>query len=179
MKKIIVTGLFNTTTLFVFGQNTDAIINAKEVSRIENVLASDDMKGRKVFTPDIDRAADFIADEFKKAGLQTFNNKTYKQGFAMVRPKFISVSVTLDDNTVDPKNIIVITCQPELTIDQNSGYEIVKIDTGGSPYRDGDLGPRRQRQPPLQPEEMLRRWLRLAERRCLRAFQRCARPGSA
>src|SRR5439155_25078936 len=77
-------------------------------------------------------AADFIADEFKKAGLQTFNNKTYKQGFAMVRPKFISVSATLDDNTVDPKNIIVITCQPELTIDQNSGYEIVKIDTGGS-----------------------------------------------
>ncbi|HQV54669.1 MAG TPA: hypothetical protein PLX17_04095, partial [Chitinophagaceae bacterium] len=50
------------------------IINAKEVERIERVLASDEMRGRKTFSPEIDIAADFIAAEFKAAGLQTWNN---------------------------------------------------------------------------------------------------------
>src|SRR5260221_3883139 len=115
------------------GRAQENLINAKEVERIEKTLSSDDMRGRKVFTPDIDRAADFIDGEFKKTGLQTFNNSgSYRQEFAMVRPKFISLSATLDGNTVDQKNVVVITCQPELKIDQNSGYEITRIDTGGS-----------------------------------------------
>ena len=71
MKNIIVTGLFIATTFFVSAQKAENIINAKEVERIERVLAADEMKGRRVFSPEIDKAADFIADEFKKAGLQT------------------------------------------------------------------------------------------------------------
>ena len=46
----------------------DKIINASEIERIETVLSSDDMQGRKTFSPGIDKAADFIAEEFKKAG---------------------------------------------------------------------------------------------------------------
>src|SRR5258705_2895135 len=116
MKKFLMMGLLIITTSFLFAQTKiDDIINAKEVERIEKTLSSDDMRGRKTFTPDIDRAADFIADEFKKIGLQTFNNsKNYKQEFAMVHPKFVSASATFDGNAIDPKNIIVITCQPDL-----------------------------------------------------------------
>ncbi|HET9434525.1 MAG TPA: aminopeptidase, partial [Chitinophagaceae bacterium] len=73
MKKFIVTGLLATTTFFVFGQSVDGIINAKEVDRIERTLSSDEMRGRRAFTPDADKAADFIADEFRKAGLQTMS----------------------------------------------------------------------------------------------------------
>jgi hypothetical protein len=89
------------------------------------------MRGRKAFTPDIDRAADFIAGEFKAAGLQTWNNSSsYRQEFAMVRPKFISASATFDGVPIDQKSIIVITCQPKLTINQGSGYEKVSIKAG-------------------------------------------------
>jgi Zn-dependent M28 family amino/carboxypeptidase len=89
------------------------------------------MRGRRTFTPDIDKAADFIADEFKKIGLQTFNNsKSYKQEFAMVRPKFVSASASFDGNAIDPKNIIVITCQPDLHIDEKSGYSFANIKAG-------------------------------------------------
>ena len=56
-----------TMTSFLFAQKTDNIINAKEVARIENVLAADEMRGRKTFSPEIDKAADFIAAEFKAA----------------------------------------------------------------------------------------------------------------
>jgi hypothetical protein len=132
MKKIVLMGLLIMTTFFLFAQTkVDNIINAKEVERIEKTLSSDDMRGRRTFTPDIDRAADFIADEFKKIGLQTFNNsRGYKQEFALVRPKFISASATFDGNAIDPKNIIVITCQPDLHIDEKSGYSFANIKAG-------------------------------------------------
>ncbi|MES1215183.1 MAG: M28 family peptidase, partial [Bacteroidota bacterium] len=117
----------------VSAQKIDDIINPKEVERIEKVLAADDMHGRRVFTPDIDKAADFIINEFKSIGLQTLNNSgSYRQEFSMIRPKFISVSAKLDAVAIDSKNIIVVTCQPELKIDQTSGYEIAVLKPGGS-----------------------------------------------
>ena len=69
MKKILVTGLLASITFFCFAQDTATIINAKEVERIEKTLSADDMRGRKAFTPDIDKAAAFIAGEFKSIGL--------------------------------------------------------------------------------------------------------------
>jgi hypothetical protein len=138
MKTSFVLGLFFFTTSFLFAQTKiDDIINAKEVERIEKILSSDDMRGRKTFTPDIDKAADFIADEFKKIGLQTLNNTgSYRQEFAMVKPKFISASATFDGNVIDQKNIIVVTCQPELKIDQTSGYEMGFIKPGNNLFRE-------------------------------------------
>ena len=120
-----------TTTFFVFGQNAEAIFNAKEVERIERVLAADDMKGRRIYSPEIDKAADFIAEEFKKAGLQTASGQTgFRQEFTMVTPKFVSGSATFDNDQIDFKNVIVITSQPGLSINEKSGYEKVKLEAG-------------------------------------------------
>jgi len=74
MKKICMTGLLLSVTSFLLAQKTDAIINEKEVQRVETKLASDDMRGRKHF-PRYDRAADFIANEFKAAGLQPWSKQ--------------------------------------------------------------------------------------------------------
>jgi Zn-dependent M28 family amino/carboxypeptidase len=132
MKTILIMGLFTLTTSFSFAQSKpDEIVNARETQRIESVLASDDMRGRKTFTPDIERAADFIASEFKKIGLQALgNNQTFKQEFSLVRPRFISASATFDGSAIDEKNIIVVTCQPDLHIDERSGYTFATIKEG-------------------------------------------------
>ena len=74
MKKIVLAGLLITATSFLWAQKAQDVITATEADRIIHVLASDEMKGRKVFTPEIDKAADFIAAEFKAAGLQTWHN---------------------------------------------------------------------------------------------------------
>jgi len=138
MKRIIATGLFLVTTFFLFGQKSDAFINAKEAERIVKYLSSDDLKGRRVFTPDIEKATDFIVNEFKSIGLQTLNNTgSYRQEFTMIRPKLINTTTVFDAATIDPKNIIVITCQPHLKIDQTSGYEGGSIKAGGSVTREG------------------------------------------
>ncbi len=107
------------------------------MERIEKVLSSDDMRGRRTFTPDIDRAADFIAGEFKKIGLQTWNNSgSYRQEFAMVRSQVISVSAELDGVILDPKNIAVNSCQTDLKVNESSGYEIAAIKAGGNFLRE-------------------------------------------
>jgi len=131
MKRFCLTGLFIVTTLFVFGQKVDAIINAKEVERIESKLASDEMRGRKVFSPEIDKAADFIAAEFKAAGLQTLEKaKGYKQEFVLVSAKQLELTGTIGEAKVDPINIIAITSQPHIKIDQSSGYASQSIKAG-------------------------------------------------
>lgn len=114
-------------------KSVDELISVKEVSRIENVLAGDEMRGRKTFSPDIDRAAAFIAEEFKAAGLKTFGaNKTYLQEFALVRPKFISAAATLDGQALDQKQVMVITSSPNLSITEACGYEKAYIKAGAN-----------------------------------------------
>lgn len=71
-------------SLKVYAQSLDSIINEKEVLRIESILAHDDMEGRAVFTPGIEKAAAFIAAEFGAAGLQPWHpDSSYRQSFTL------------------------------------------------------------------------------------------------
>ncbi len=131
MKISLLTGLLVSTTSFLFAQDINAVINASEAERIERTLSSDDLRGRKVFTPGIEKAADFIVAEFKAIGLQTWNNSgSYRQEFSLVRPRFISAAATFDGVAIDPKRLMVVTCSPALKIDQHSGYGVAFIKAG-------------------------------------------------
>ncbi len=132
MKKIFVTGLLISITSFLLAQKKmNRIINAKEVERIERVLAADDMRGRRIFSPEIDKAADYIAAEFKAAGLQTWNNSSsFRQEFSIVSAKLINTSCKIDGQEIDAKNVVVITTQPEVSVNEKSGFEKVTIGAG-------------------------------------------------
>lgn len=131
------TGLLLFTTLFLFAQRLEYVINPEEVERIEKVLASDEMKGRKTFSPEIEKAADFIEAEFKAIGLRTLDaSDKFRQSFSMIRPKFISVSGTMGDQPLDPKKVIVVTCLPQLEIDQAQSYAVEYIKPGGNLFRE-------------------------------------------
>ncbi|MEO6948809.1 MAG: M28 family peptidase [Ginsengibacter sp.] len=124
-------------TLFLTGfylvssaQNIDKIINAKEVRRIESVLASDEMQGRKTFTPSIDKAADFIAAEFKHSKLKLWDGlQDYKQSFFMKKATQLSAEGMMNNKVISPDNIIAISTEEELKVDNNSGYDIVVLDS--------------------------------------------------
>lgn len=121
---------------FAFAQNADKIINAKEIERIERVLASDEMEGRKAGTPGNDKAARFIADEFKKAGLETWQKTgSYLQSFKLVHPKLRAVKGELNGKEMDPKKIIVFTTKAAVTIDEKSGYQYKTIPAGANMMR--------------------------------------------
>src|SRR5829696_1144560 len=111
-------------------QSINSATSVKEVERIETTLASEEIRGRKAGTPDIDKAANFIADEFKKTGLQPLQGDSYLQDFIMLRPKLKELKLKMEGTDVDMKNIIVITSQADLSIDEKSGYEFASIKAG-------------------------------------------------
>ena len=128
MKKIFLLLTTISAVISLNAQVIDQVINAKEVERIEKILSADDMEGRRTFTPGIDKAASFLASEFTKTGLQFWNNATsYIQGFAMVRPKFVSVACSFDGVSVDSRDVMVVTSQTELKVNEKSGFERVTL----------------------------------------------------
>lgn len=128
MKKIHVLMVALGLAFSAQSQKIDKLIKEKEVRRIETILSADDMQGRRTFTPGIEKATAFIADEFKATGLQTMNNSgSYLQSFAMVRTKFLGTSGTFDGAALDKKDIVVITTQANLSINETSGFEKITI----------------------------------------------------
>jgi hypothetical protein len=115
-------------TTFLHSQNAVKLINESETERIEKYLSSDELAGRQIYTAGIEMAAKFIANEFKQNGLATFKNSdSHLQSFSRISTKFISAAGNFDGNNIDTKNIIAITSEPNLDINEKSGYEVVKI----------------------------------------------------
>ncbi|WPR72609.1 M20/M25/M40 family metallo-hydrolase [Flavobacterium sp. NG2] len=80
MKKSIVLLFF--FLVFYSKAQEKAKIEKVNVSRIENILASDDMEGRAIFTPGIAKASAFIENEFKNIGLSFYKDlQSYRQEF--------------------------------------------------------------------------------------------------
>ena len=122
MKKFPLTIIFCLTAIVSFAQ-ADKMLNAAEALRIESYLASDAMKGRKTGSPEIDMAVDFISAEYKKAGLKFYPGlQDYKQSFTNVRAKFISAAGNADGKNIEVANIIALTTDSLLNINEASGY---------------------------------------------------------
>ncbi len=87
MKKYILSIALTVATLYSFGQDVDKLIKQSEVERIIKTLAADNMEGRLIFTPGIEKAAKFIEDEFKQIGLDSLqSNVGYRQQIDKITP---------------------------------------------------------------------------------------------
>lgn len=124
------------SSVYGTAQKTVASFPVSEVSRIENFLASDEMRGRRAGSPEIDKAAAFIADEFKKAGLQPVQGTSFLQQFSMLRPRLTELKFKAEGADVDAKNIMVVTTKPELELDEKSGYEVKHIKAGANLFEE-------------------------------------------
>lgn len=138
MRKFLVVVLF-TTGLSAQAQKSidiNKIITVADVTRIEKTLASDDMEGRKAFTPGIEKAADFIAGEFQKIGLTYFKDlKSYRQSFNVYKSTPVSSEGTLNGQTADFKKIIAVSTDEELVVNNFTDYKVQLLDTGISLLR--------------------------------------------
>ena len=126
MKKIF---LLLALPLLAQAQKIDKLITRSETERIETYLASDELAGRKPFTPGIEKAAQFISAEFEKAGLQKTNG-SYLQSFPMYQSKVLSVAGGLDEQTLESKQVAIISKEATIQIDEKSGFEVASIKEG-------------------------------------------------
>ncbi len=128
---LLVIGL--TAGVVSYCQDPAAQINADNAKRIISVLAADEMKGRKTFSPEIDKAADFIAAEFKAAGLQPAKGaKGFLQPFTMMTAKQTEIKATANGAELDAKNVLVVTAKPALKLTEASKLKTVTIPAGAS-----------------------------------------------
>lgn len=87
-------------------------IKEKEVARIVRTLSADDMQGRQVFTPGIQKASQFIQQEFKKIGLEPLPGLTsYEQAFTVIQVTPIATSVTINGEDMPAASVITSVAQ--------------------------------------------------------------------
>lgn len=126
MRLTFITAVLACTALTSYSQTIDKIINSKEVERIERVLAADEMRGRMTFSPEIDKAADFIASEFKKAGIQPWKDGSYMQAFTIPVPQ-VTIKATANGAPVADSKVAVVSPETTLSVTDAAGYEKVKV----------------------------------------------------
>ena len=120
MKKLFISFLLlGCSSTISFAQKIE-VTTTENITRILNTLASDEMKGRSALRPEIWKAADFIASEFKAIGLSPYADKDFKQTFEVEQKKEKNQIVKIDGkslpaeeflmlgNPVNPKNKSVI-----------------------------------------------------------------------
>lgn len=128
MKKLFISSLLCFLTGASFAQDADKLITAAEALRIESYLASDEMRGRKTGSPEIDLAADFISAEFQKSGLKFLPGlQGFKQTFTNIRTKFISAAGTVDSQPIETADIIALTTDSLIKLNEASGYSNIAI----------------------------------------------------
>ena len=83
-------------------------ISIKQMTKDVTYLASDRLKGRASFSPEIDIAADYISQRFAEVGLKTFDGlSNYKQTFNITSITPDKIAVSLNGNNIDKDNIAV------------------------------------------------------------------------
>ncbi|MFT3704040.1 MAG: M28 family peptidase [Agriterribacter sp.] len=128
MKKILLAACLMSLVLFTKSQNINRIINAKKVKKIEKVLSGDDMQGRGLYSAGLDKAAAFIAEQFKRNGLEPGGKDgSFFQEFTMVETKQTAASGIVDGKSLEGSNILAFTSKEHLDVSEQSGYEQVSI----------------------------------------------------
>ncbi|MGN6638462.1 MAG: M20/M25/M40 family metallo-hydrolase [Mucilaginibacter sp.] len=110
MKKLITLIILSVLSIGVFAQDVNKRIKQEDVTRIISTLASDDMRGRATFTPDIERAAQFIESEYKKIGLKSMQGDSgFRQNFTMLKTVPVKTDVNINGGAVPVDNVAVLS----------------------------------------------------------------------
>ena len=113
-----------------FARAQSPAVDPAYVTTLIKTLSADDMKGRKAFTPGGEKAAGYIAAEFKKIGLEPLAGlKDFKQTFYAYRITPGKAEVSLNGQAVEAANVTVISSAPRL--DWKSGTAAATVVTVG------------------------------------------------
>ena len=127
MKKFLIAGGLLVFSTGVFPQNLNKMRKEGEVERIIKTLSADDMQGRATFTPGIEKAAQFIENEYKKIGLKPMEgNSGYRQNFSMIKTIPVKTVVTINGASIAPENVAV-SSPSSFNWSKAEDAEIVKV----------------------------------------------------
>lgn len=130
MKKTIYTLMLLFVASLTQAQDINKIITKQYVDHLIKTLASDEMQGRRTFTPGIDKAASFIESEFKQIGLKPLEGQTgFRQTFYKYQIKPASTAVTVDGQAVEAEKTLVYgNSQEQLSFTKANSDGWIKLD---------------------------------------------------
>ena len=103
-------------------------VSAATVQRVLTTLAADDMQGRATGQPGQLKAAQFLAGEFQRIGLQPLPGATgFMQEFPAYESSVTSLAVTLDGQALPADRVCAYTTQPELTWTEKDSVRILVL----------------------------------------------------
>ncbi|MDH5367502.1 MAG: M20/M25/M40 family metallo-hydrolase [Cyclobacteriaceae bacterium] len=106
----------------------DFDINIQYVEKQLKALSSDELRGRKVFSEGIEKAANIIADDFKDTGLSYLPGlSSYRQEFVIYSMSLAEINISIAGKTIEQQNTFGLFNQTEITWTQESGIEITSI----------------------------------------------------
>ncbi len=106
----------------------EAVIDQADVTRIITTLASDEMEGRMIYTPGIEKASQFIQAEFEKIGLDYLDGlNSYEQQFNMYELSGAGSSATINGKTIPAESIIGMANSKILTIDDAASTNFIIV----------------------------------------------------
>ena len=98
-----------------FAEPDTSAIDQALVERVISTLAADDMRGRQAFTDDALRAAYFLADEFRDAGLVALDGAAgHLQRFNVHSTALDNATVTVDEVELSEDRFAIRTDAPSL-----------------------------------------------------------------
>jgi hypothetical protein len=99
-----------TSLLYACATQRAVEVNTSDVERIIKTLSADDMTGRALFTPGIEKAARFIEGEFRDIGLQPLDSeRNFRQEFKMTLIRLGDQTAVVNGIPIPSQNIIVIS----------------------------------------------------------------------
>jgi hypothetical protein len=113
---------------FSAAAQTKKAVSAATVERVLTTLAADDMQGRPTGGPGNLKAAEFLAGEFQRIGLQPLPGGTgFMQEFPAYQTAVTSVSMTLNSVAQPASQLLAFTTQPELNWTEKDGIELLVL----------------------------------------------------
>ena len=99
------------------------MIPSEQVIKDITYLAGDDLKGRASFSPEIEKAADYIAKRFADIGLKPLasnKNGSFLQSFTVHQIKPQVLAVSLNNNDISDENLAIASTMAKLSWQQGS-----------------------------------------------------------
>lgn len=103
----------------------------KEVTADETFLASDALRGRKTFSPDIVKASSFIEDKFRADGLTPFFGNDFKESFFLNTTTNVSSSLLVNGKVVPDSLYLALSGTAHINLKADS-FNVVTVPAGMS-----------------------------------------------
>lgn len=132
MRKLLPLALVIGTASFVSSVNAgSAEIDHQQVVKDITYLASDELKGRANFSPEITKAAAYISDRFKAAGLVPLSDAAgYEQEFSLYNIRVTASALSINDLVINEADIAIATAKESLQWTDLKQIKIVKVAEG-------------------------------------------------